>query len=92
MAWEIVGLLPDETPPGLDGQVWAWEIRRGKETRKVRVEVSRTAIGEGEHGLNSETVEAVRTEGRSAVERILDRDDPPERLRFHTHGGPYEDE
>lgn len=92
MPWEVVGLLPDETPPGLDGQVWTYEIRRGEETRKVHVEVSGTAIAEGEHGRNSETVEAVQTEGRSAVERVLDRDDPPGRLRFHSEGGPYEEE
>lgn len=60
-----------------DAVGWRWEIERGEETRRLLVEVAGSAMASGDAGLPEETVAAKATQGRSAVEGVLDRQDPP---------------
>jgi hypothetical protein len=69
---------------GKDAVGWRWEIERNGETRRMLVEVSGTAMGSANERLPGETVAAKETEGRSAVESILDREDPPGRISLGT--------
>lgn len=59
---------------------WAWEIERNGEARRVLVGVTTRAMELSVDVLPEETAQARRTQGRNAVENILDREDPPGRI------------
>jgi hypothetical protein len=83
--WEIVG--PFEAPwEGRDVVGWAWELHRGYEIRRVVVEVSGTAIAVAPETLPEETRLARETQGRSEIERLVETQDPPARIRLGTTG------
>lgn len=52
--------------------------------RRVVVELSETAAVST--GIDTEAERAIRTEGRSAVSKFLDEDDPPGRIVIGTNG------
>ena len=94
MAWEIAGSLGPESRAGYDASGWLWEITDGQNARRVLVEVSGQAhaISEAGGALPDDTREAIRTEGRSAVEEVLDLDDPPRFIECGTFGCHAEQE
>jgi hypothetical protein len=85
MAWRITG-GPDPGPAtGRDAVGWMWTIERDDESRRLLVEVSGQAMAVAEAApLPPDTREARETQGRSAVESVLERDDPPGRVTFGT--------
>lgn len=86
MRWEIrkKGDVWHSVPH--DHQVCEWEIvRQGREeTRKVEVQISRTAW-EGP-GDNTSLLDARKTDGRTVVEEFLDDDDPPTMIEVTIYG------
>jgi hypothetical protein len=89
MAWEITGSLGPEGRAGYDASGWLWEIRKeGEEPRRVLVEITGSARAVHENGapLPSDTQEAIRTEGRSAVEEVVGLPDPPRVIQCGTNG------
>lgn len=71
---------PDESR---DTRGWRWEIERDGVTRRMLVEVTGQAEMEP---VNSDVQQVVVSEGRVAVESILDRDDPPGRITYTREG------
>jgi len=73
-------------PDGTDIDLgWAWRVERdGFDRRYVRVEVTRGGLRAPD--LPSESRDAIRTRGASAVDPFLDDDEPPERLVVSTAG------
>lgn len=63
---------------------WRWEIERGEENRRLLVEISNQAIGINPSTLPDEVRLAKDTQGQSAVESVLGRDNPPGRISFTT--------
>jgi hypothetical protein len=88
MAWQIGGMLGQESRAGYDASGWLWELRDGETARRVLVEVSGPAheIREAGGALPDDTLEAIRTEGRSVIEELLKLDDPPEVIECGTMG------
>jgi len=64
---------------------WAYDVGRDGEQRTVLVEVAGT-LDAGHGDLPDDVRRALSTHGRSAVDAVLDDDDPPERLTVTTNG------
>jgi len=73
------------TPDGADIDVgWVWELERGGERRTIRVEVASGRLGSAR--LPDDSQEAIRTQGRSAVEALQREQDPPTRVLVTSSG------
>jgi hypothetical protein len=83
VAWEIVGQVGPHTESEYDGSGWLWEVRRDNEVKRVFVLVSGSALASARMDCQ-DTVEALRTEGRSEVERVAALDDPPRMVKCST--------
>jgi hypothetical protein len=85
--WHIVD-GPGEGPwEGRDAVGWLWTLKNDAGDRwRVLVEVTGTAMATADEFLPEETREAKLTSGRSEVERVLQEEEPPERITLHTHG------
>jgi hypothetical protein len=86
MAWTIVGGPDEGSWEGKDVAAWRCEIDDGSSSRMLLVEVTGTAMEVDPESLPEEVRAARETQGRSAVENVLDRDDPPGRITFATDG------
>lgn len=87
MAWRIVGGPEAHTRAGVDASGWIWDLERedgGR--RRPMIEVSGTALASSGASLAPDTAEAIRTEGRSEIERLLGDDDPPRVILCTTVG------
>lgn len=74
-----------QTPDGADIDVgWVWGLERGGERRAIRVEVAGGRLGSAH--LPDDSQEAIRTQGRSAVEALLREQDPPTRVLVTSSG------
>jgi hypothetical protein len=83
VAWQIAGQVGPHTEPDYDGSGWLWELTRDGDARRVFVLVSGSALASA-HVPCDDTAEAIRTEGRSEVERVAALDDPPRIVRCLT--------
>src|SRR5437588_12560087 len=86
MPWSINGRIGPYARPGVDATGWLWEIQRDGVAHRVLVEVSGTAWAVTEGTLPDETREAIRSEGRSEVDKVLLEDAPPRVIACGTHG------
>jgi len=79
MLWSIRGQIGPEADPDKDGSGWLWEIERGEqpnvEVRRILVTVTGQAF-DFESGRADDTSEAIRTEGRSEIERVIQWGNP----------------
>jgi hypothetical protein len=82
VAWRIRGDAEPAPWEDKDARGWIWTIERDDEVRFVRVELT----GQAEIDPREEVREAAETNGRSALDTVLDDDDPPARITF-TSGG-----
>ena len=92
MSWEIAGQIGPHSRSGFDASGWLWEIQRGTTARRVLVEVAGTALAtydQGEQPLADEIAEAIRTKGRSEVEKVLQLADPPQIVHCASNGCRY---
>jgi hypothetical protein len=90
MPWEITGQIGPHAEPGYDGHGWLWELtRENRPARRVFVQIAGTAWAvhdRGGVGLASDTAQAIATEGRSEVERLLNDEEPPRMIGCTTVG------
>ena len=81
--WQIAS-EPPEIISETDKERWIWTIERDGVRRLVTVFVVRTALSVD--NADDETAEAIRTQGKSEVERVLAMDDPPGVIGCDTRG------
>jgi hypothetical protein len=85
MPWRIVKAAEEIPPPGgADATVWRWELadESGAERRTVLVKISGTAMVAEDVHVRVATSRA--SEGQTEVHRILDWDEPPSEISFHS--------
>jgi hypothetical protein len=75
--WEIAGNLGPYARSGYDASGWLWEIERGKEAKRVLVEITGTALAVTPDSLPDDTRAAIETEGESEVGKVLNFEEPP---------------
>lgn len=83
--WSIDAAMGKVAVPR-DADAYLWGIRRGDETARVTVYISRTAMLSDDDALPGEVSEAKRTSGRSVVVNLLSLDDPPPEVMVTTVG------
>ena len=89
MGWEISANLGRHVRTGVDGAGWLWEITRGEQSARVVVEISGTALLSDPLRLAEDTRNALETDGRTELLKILDLDDPPLVIRCGPTGCSY---
>jgi hypothetical protein len=79
--WEIRTNLGRHTRAGTEVTGWLWEISRGAELGHVFIEMSASAWSTDPLDLPEDTRQALETDGRTELLKVLDRDDPPPVIR-----------
>ena len=80
MSWEIRANQGRYARAGVDAHGWLWEITRGAEVAQVVVEISETAWSSDPLGLPDDTRQALETDGRTEVLKVLAQEEPPPRV------------
>jgi hypothetical protein len=90
VSWEISANLGRHVRTGVDGAGWLWEITRSERVAQVVIEISATAWARDPLGLPEDTRNALETDGRTELLKILDLDDPPPVIRCGSAGCSYQ--
>ena len=77
MSWEISANLGRHERPGVDVRGWLWSITRGDLAVQVVIEISGTALSSDPLRLHEDTRQALETDGRTELIKVLDQEDPP---------------
>ena len=77
MSWEISANLGRHTRAGVDAHGWLWEITRGAQLAHVLIEISDAAWLSDPPRLPDDTRQALETDGRTELLKVLDQDEPP---------------
>ena len=86
VSWEIKANLGRYARTGADAHGWLWEITRGTQVAQVVIEISGTAWSSDPLGLPEDTRNALQTDGRTELLKVLDQDDPPRIIRCGSSG------
>ena len=89
MRWEIGANLGRHTRAGVDARGWLWEITSHDQVAHVVVEISGTAWSSDPRRLPADTRQALETDGRAELLKILDQDDPPRVIHCGSSGCSY---
>ena len=89
MGWEIGANLGRHARTGVEAHGWLWEITRHDQVAHVVVELSRTAWSSDPRRLPKDTRQALETDGRAELLKILDQDDPPRVIHCGSSGCSY---
>jgi hypothetical protein len=89
VGWEISASLGRHARTGVDAGGWLWEITRGDQVAHVLIEISGTAWASDPLRLPEETRQALETDGRTELLKVLDQDDPPRVIRCGSTGCTY---
>ena len=89
MSWEISANLGPHARTGVDARGWAWEITRGAQVVQVTIEISGTAWSSDPLRLPEDTRQALATDGRTELLKVLEQDDPPRVIRCGSTGCSY---
>ncbi|MDQ3876431.1 MAG: hypothetical protein M3322_12960 [Actinomycetota bacterium] len=89
MNWEISANLGRYARAGGDGRGWLWEITRGDQTARIVIEISEEAWSSDPFDLPEDTRQALETDGRTELLKLLRRDDPPGVVRCDLDGCTY---
>jgi hypothetical protein len=89
MGWEISANLGVHARGGVDARGWLWEIRRGAQVAQVAVEISGTAWSSDPLSLPDDTRQALETDGRTELLKVLEQDEPPIVIRCGSEGCAY---
>jgi hypothetical protein len=89
VSWEITANLGRHARPGVDARGWLWEITRDGESAQVLIEISETAGSGDPSRLPEDTRQALETDGRSELLKVLDQDDPPSLIHCGATGCAY---
>jgi hypothetical protein len=84
--WEIRTNLGRHARAGTEGTGWLWEISRGDQLAHVIIEISGSAWSTDPLDLTEDTRQALETDGRTELLKVLDRDDPPPVIRCGPNG------
>jgi hypothetical protein len=87
--WEISANLGRHERPGVDARGWLWAITRGDESADVVIEISGTAWSSDPVRPPEDTRQALETDGRSELLKVLDQDKPPRVVRCGSSGCSY---
>lgn len=88
--WAIEGRATTVPSSGRDADGFAWTLRRGDESRRIVVWISRSAVASRDPGLPREVVQAKQTKGRSVLGALLSQDSPPVEVLVSTYGVRWE--
>jgi hypothetical protein len=86
---EISANLGRNTRTGVDAGGWLWEITRGDKVAHVVIEISESAWSSDPLCLPEDTRQALATDGRAELLKVLDQDDPPRIIRCGSTGCSY---
>jgi hypothetical protein len=86
MGWEIGANLGRHARTGVDARGWLWEITRGARVAQVVVEIGGPAWSSDPLDLPVDTRQALETDGRTELLKILDQDEPPPVIHCGTEG------
>jgi hypothetical protein len=89
MSWAIGTNLGRHARPGVDARGWLWEVTRGAEVSQVLVEINEAAWSGDPLGLPEDTRQALETDGRTELLKVLDHDEPPRVIRCDLSGCSY---
>jgi hypothetical protein len=84
--WEIRASLGRHTRAGVDASGWLWEIGRGDEVLRVLIEISGRAWSSDPLDLPEDTRQALETDGRTELLKVLGELDPPRVIRCGSAG------
>jgi hypothetical protein len=87
--WEIGANLGRPERPGVDARGWLWTITRGAQAVEVVIEISGTARSGDPLRLPEDTRQALETDGRAELLKVLDQDNPPSVIRCGSSGCSY---
>jgi hypothetical protein len=87
--WEIAANLGMHERPGVDARGWLWTITRGDQAVEVVIEISGTAWSNDPLALPEDTRQALETDGRTELLKVLDQDDPPRVIECGSRGCTY---
>lgn len=79
--WQIRTNLGRRTRAGTEDTGWLWEISRGDQLAHVIIEIGASAWSTDPLDLPDDTRQALATDGRTELLKVLDRDDPPPVIR-----------
>jgi hypothetical protein len=94
MGWEIRANLGRHARPGVDASGWLWEITRDDDIAHVLIEISGTASSSDPLRLPDDTRQAIETDGRTELLKVLAQDNPPRIIHCGSAGcthSPAED-
>jgi hypothetical protein len=77
VSWEISANLGRYERPGVDASGWLWSITRGGRVVQVVIEITGTAWSSDPLRLPEDTRQALETDGRTELLKVLEQDDPP---------------
>lgn len=87
MSWEIrANLGPLAPPTGGNPRGWLWELTRGEQVVRIAIEIGETAWSSDPLSLPEDTREALETDGRAELVKILELDDPPSAIHCDSRG------
>jgi hypothetical protein len=88
-SWEIGANLGRHERPGIDARGWLWTITRGDQAVEVVIEISGTAWSSDPLRLPDDTRQALETDGRAELLKVLDQVNPPRVIRCGSSGCSY---
>jgi hypothetical protein len=74
---------------GVDARGWRWAITCGDQAAEVVIEISETAWSSDPLRLPEDTRQALATDGRTELLKVLDQDDPPRVIHCGLMGCSY---
>ena len=86
MTWDIRANLGRHRRTDAGAHGWLWEIARGEHVAEVLVEISDAAWSNEPFRLPEDTRQALETDGRTEVLKVLDRPSPPRVVRCDPTG------
>jgi hypothetical protein len=86
MNWQISANLGRHVRSGVDAHGWLWEIVRGGKVARVVVEIDTPAWLADRLDLPADTRQALATDGRTELLKVLEHDDPPGVIRCGLDG------
>jgi hypothetical protein len=89
VSWEIDANLGRHKRPSVDARGWLWTITRGNEVAQVVIEITGTAWSSDPLRLPEDTRQALDTDGRNELLKILDQDEPPRVIQCGSTGCSY---
>jgi hypothetical protein len=86
VGWEISANLGRHARDGVDAHGWLWEVVGAERGAHVLVEITEEAWSTEPLDLPEDTRQALETDGRTEVLKVLDRPSPPRVVRCDSTG------